>query len=68
MARRRLTIGRAGNYSAPIDTAGMDPAMVHTLSQTKPKRMNKVEREFLAGAKNPSTAAEAIRRARRANK
>lgn len=68
MARRNIAIGRAGNYSAPVDTAGMDPEMKDTLGSPKPKRMNKVEGAFMAGAKNKSTAAEAIRRARRANK
>jgi len=25
------TVGRAGNYAAPVDTAGMDPEMKQTL-------------------------------------
>lgn len=31
MAKRKVAIGRAGNYAAPVDTAGMDPEMRRTL-------------------------------------
>ena len=68
MARRNIAVGRAGNYSAPVDTAGMDPEMKATLAGSKPVKLNKVENAFMAGAKNKDTAAEAVRRARRANK
>lgn len=69
MARRNVAIARVGNYSAPVDTEGLDPAMQETINPVaKPTGMNKVEKNYLAGAKNKSTAAEAIRRTRRANK
>lgn len=68
MGRRNIAVGRAGNYSAPVDTSGMDPEMKATLGPPKPVKMNKVENAFMTGAKNKDTAAEAVRRARRANK
>ena len=33
----KRTVARAGNYVAPVDTAGMDPEMKATLSLSRPK-------------------------------
>jgi len=33
--------GRAGNYVAPVDTAGMDPTMKRTLNPNKQKAKRK---------------------------
>lgn len=34
--KKRPVVGKAGNYAAPVDTTGMDPAMKTTLTK-KPK-------------------------------
>ena len=62
--KSRPVTGRAGNYAAPIDTAGMDPEMITELTGTK---ATKVESDYLRGTNRPS-AIEAVKRARRANR
>lgn len=62
---RKNPIARVGNYSAPIDTQGMDSAMKDMMTGTP---MDKTEKAYVAGAKNKDTATEAVRRARKANK
>ena len=62
--KKRQVMGRAGNYVAPIDTAGMDPEMIAELTGTK---ANKVESSYISGTRRPS-ATEAVKRARRANR
>jgi hypothetical protein len=68
MARKNIAIARAGNYTAPVDTSGMDPDMKTSLTQGKSKPMDQTESTYVAGAKNKDSATEAVRRARRANK
>lgn len=45
MAERKLPPGRAmarvGNYIAPVDTAGVDPAMKNTMNIGVKKRLKK---------------------------
>lgn len=64
MARPKVPIGRAGNYTAPVDTAGMDPAMIADLTGAK---ADKTERAYIKGTGRKS-AVEAVKRARKANK
>ena len=53
MARKKPTdvaTGRAGNYTAPVDTVGMDPAMKHSMEfRKKPKAKRK---GIVAGVKD----------------
>jgi hypothetical protein len=64
MARKNLATARAGNYSAPIEPVD-DTALSNTLTGTK---MDKTESAYVAQAKNKSTAAQAVQKARKANK
>jgi hypothetical protein len=42
MADRQMpTVGRAGNYAAPVDTSGMDPEMQRSLGTTVDKEPSK---------------------------
>ncbi len=50
---------------APIDTVGMDEDMKATLFGTS---MDKLEKAYLAAHPDSSSAMEAVRRARRANR
>ena len=59
---RRNPIARVGNYSAPIDTDGMDPEMKSTMTGTP---ADSTEKAYVAGSKNKATATEAVRRARK---
>jgi len=68
MARRNIAVARAGNYSAPVDTAGMDADMQQSLQPTKSTPMDKTESSYVGQAKNKASATEAVKRARRANK
>lgn len=68
MAKRRSPTARVGNYTAPVDTSGLDPSMKSTMGMATTKRMNSTESRYVAGAPNKSTAMEAVRRTRRANK
>lgn len=64
---RKNPVARVGNYAAPVDSQGMDQSdpMFGELFGTK---MDKTESSYVSGAKNKSSATEAVRRARRANK
>ena len=65
---RKMPTARAGNYVAPVDTVGMDPAMKATLGLTKTEKMDKTESAYVKGRGGAASAIEAVRRARRANK
>ncbi len=67
MARRNPT-AKAGNYSAPADTAGMDDALKQTLGLQKTEPMDKTESAYVKGRGGAASAKEAVRRARKANK
>lgn len=61
-----MPTGRVGNYSAPVDTAGMDPSMQAMMTgkrkgQTGDSATDKAEKAFTGSA-------EAVRRARKANR
>lgn len=62
--KTRPVTGKAGNYAAPVDTAGMDPDMIVDLTGTK---ATKLESAYIKGTGRKS-AVEAVRRARRANR
>jgi hypothetical protein len=36
--RSNPAMGQAGNYAAPVDTAGMDPEMKKSLGVNKPRK------------------------------
>jgi membrane protease subunit (stomatin/prohibitin family) len=63
--KRDNPVAHVGNYSAPVDTAGIDKAMSDMMLGTK---MDKTESDYVAQAKNKNTAAVAVQRARKANK
>lgn len=64
--RRNPTVARVGNYAQEVDSTGLgDEAMEAQLFGTKP---DKVEKDYMKGARNKTTAREAVRRARKANK
>jgi hypothetical protein len=65
---RKMPTGRAGNYAAPVDTAGMDPAMKASLQVTPTEKMDKVESAYVKGKGGASSALQAVRKARKANK
>ena len=58
-------LGRAGNYAAPVDSIDLDSAMKATLLGTP---MDKVEKAYVGNKGPDSSAMEAVRRARRANR
>jgi hypothetical protein len=63
---RKPPMFRIGNYAqAPVDSAGMDPAMQQLGFGTP---MDKTEASYVAGSKNPATAKQAVQKARKANK
>lgn len=65
---RKLPTARAGNYRAPVDTAGMDEAMQKTLGTEKTEPMDKTESAYVKGRGGATSAKEAVRRARKATK
>lgn len=65
---RKMPSARAGNYRAPVDTAGMDSAMKETLGLKKTEKMDKTEAAYVKGKGQTASSIEAVRRARRANK
>ena len=69
-SKRGNPVARAGNYAQEVDTEGMDPEMMETLGLRRPKgtKMNKTESDYVKSAGGRSSATEAVRRARKANK
>jgi hypothetical protein len=59
-------IAKAAGYAAPYDSGGVDDDMKKTLSPGP--KMDKTESDYVAQAKNKTTAKVAVQRARKANK
>lgn len=64
-SKRGNPVAKVGNYAQEVDSVGMDSGMKAQMFGSK---MDKTESKYVSGAKNKSTATEAVRRARKANK
>ena len=65
---RKNPVARVGNYTSPMDTTGIDQSMKKLMLGQAPANMNKVESDYAKSKDDPTSAYEAIRRTRRANR